>query len=47
MITIATYSLTPVDLLRFVCGFFFIPHAIGKFTAQEASFNFFRAAISK
>ncbi len=44
MITIATYSLTPVDLLRFVCGFFFIPHAIGKFTAQEASFNFFRAA---
>lgn len=37
-------SLTPLDVLRFICGFFFFPHAIGKFTAREASFSFFRAA---
>lgn len=38
------HALTPLVFLRIICGFFFIPHAIGKFTAQEASFNFFRAA---
>ncbi len=31
-------------LLRILCGLFLFPHAIGKFTAREASFNFFRAA---
>jgi putative oxidoreductase len=30
--------------LRIVCGFFFIPHAIGKFTARDAAFGFFNAA---
>jgi putative oxidoreductase len=27
-----------------MCGFFFIPHTIGKITAREAAFGFFRAA---
>jgi putative oxidoreductase len=30
--------------LRTICGFFFIPHAIGKFTAKAAAFGFFQAA---
>lgn len=30
--------------LRIICGFFFIPHAIGKFTARDAAFGFFQAA---
>src|ERR1700727_3056667 len=30
--------------LRIICGFFFIPHAIGKFTARSAAFGFFHAA---
>jgi putative oxidoreductase len=30
--------------LRIICGFFFIPHAIGKFTARHAAFGFFHAA---
>jgi uncharacterized membrane protein YphA (DoxX/SURF4 family) len=34
----------PLLVLRLICGFFFLPHVIGKFTAQEASFGFFRAA---
>jgi uncharacterized membrane protein YphA (DoxX/SURF4 family) len=34
----------PLVVLRLICGFFFLPHVIGKFTAQEASFGFFRAA---
>ncbi|MDP9083686.1 MAG: DoxX family protein [Pseudomonadota bacterium] len=37
-------ALTAVDALRLICGFFFLPHAVGKFTAKEASFGFFRAA---
>jgi uncharacterized membrane protein YphA (DoxX/SURF4 family) len=37
-------ALTPLVFLRVICGFFFIPHAIGKFTAREASFGFFHAA---
>ncbi|MGH8144147.1 MAG: DoxX family protein [Steroidobacteraceae bacterium] len=36
--------LTPFLVLRVVCGLFFVPHIVGKFTAREASFNFFRAA---
>jgi len=35
---------TALDVLRILCGFCFIPHAIGKFTAREASFAFFSAA---
>lgn len=31
-------------ILRIMCGLFFIPHAIGKITAQEASLGFFTAA---
>jgi putative oxidoreductase len=31
-------------VLRTLCGFFFIPHAIGKFTAKNAAFGFFQAA---
>jgi putative oxidoreductase len=31
-------------VLRTICGFFFIPHAIGKFTARNAAFGFFQAA---
>lgn len=31
-------------LLRIMCGLFMFPHAIGKFTAREASFGFFQAA---
>jgi len=38
------HLLEPLVVLRVICGFFFIPHAVGKFTAQEASFSFFRAA---
>jgi putative oxidoreductase len=34
----------PLVVLRIICGFFFIPHAIGKFTAQSAAFGFFHAA---
>ncbi len=37
-------SLTPLTALRLVCGFFFLPHALGKFTAKEAAFGFFRTA---
>ena len=36
--------LTPLVALRLVCGFFFLPHAVGKFTAKEAAFGFFRTA---
>lgn len=36
--------LTVPTALRIICGFFFLPHAIGKFTAREASFAFFRKA---
>ena len=35
---------TALDVLRILCGFCFIPHAIGKFPAREASFAFFSAA---
>ena len=37
-------SLTPLLVLRLTCGLFFVPHIVGKFTAREASLNFFRAA---
>ena len=37
-------SLTALVALRIICGLFFIPHAVGKFTAKEAAFGFFRAA---
>lgn len=37
-------SLTPLAVLRLICGLFFIPHIVGKFTAREASLGFFRAA---
>jgi putative oxidoreductase len=30
--------------LRIVCGFFFVPHAIGKFTVRDTAFSFFQAA---
>ncbi len=36
--------ITPMFVLRFICGFFFIPHIVGKFTAKEAAQGFFRAA---
>ncbi len=37
-------ALTPLVVLRLVCGLFFVPHIVGKFTARDASLNFFRAA---
>lgn len=40
----SSFSLTPLYALQFICGFFFIPHIVGKFTAREASLGFFRAA---
>lgn len=39
--------LTPLYALQFICGFFFVPHIVGKFTAREASLGFFRAAGMK
>lgn len=38
------HSFTPLLVLRLICGLFFVPHIVGKFTAREASLNFFRAA---
>jgi putative oxidoreductase len=35
---------TALAALRLICGFFFIPHAIGKVTAKAAAFGFFHAA---
>ena len=35
---------TALMVLRILCGFFFIPHIIGKVTARDASFGFFRKA---
>jgi putative oxidoreductase len=40
----AAQGLWPLMLLRVICGVFFIPHAIGKFTAREAAIQFFGAA---
>ena len=37
-------DVTALMLLRMLCGLFFIPHAIGKFTAREAALAFFHAA---
>jgi putative oxidoreductase len=31
-------------LLRIICGAFLVPHAVGKFTARQASVGFFTAA---
>jgi len=36
--------ITPLYVLQFICGFFYVPHIVGKFTAREASLGFFRAA---
>jgi len=36
--------LTLWDVLRLTCGFFFLPHIVGKITAREASLAFFQAA---
>jgi uncharacterized membrane protein YphA (DoxX/SURF4 family) len=41
------HSLAPLAVLRLICGLFYIPHIIGKFTAREASLGFFRAAGMK
>jgi len=41
------HLVTPNLVLRFICGFFFIPHSIGKFSAREASLSFFRTAGMK
>lgn len=30
--------------LRIICGFFFLPHIVGKFTSREAAAGFFHAA---
>jgi putative oxidoreductase len=38
------HNVTPLFVLRLICGFFYIPHIVGKFTAREASQGFFRAA---
>ena len=32
-----------VNILRLICGLFFIPHIVGKFT-EPATLNFFKAA---
>ncbi len=37
-------ALTPLTALRLICGFFFLPHAVGKFTAKQAAFGFFDKA---
>jgi putative oxidoreductase len=33
-----------MTILRMICGFFFLPHALGKFTAKEAAFGFLHKA---
>lgn len=38
------HYLSPLFVLRFICGFFFIPHIVGKYTARDASFGFFKSA---
>ena len=35
-----------VNILRLMCGLFFIPHIVGKFT-EPATLNFFKAAKFK
>ena len=32
-----------INILRLICGLFFIPHIVGKFT-EPATLNFFKAA---
>src|ERR1700678_3624210 len=32
-----------INILRLICGLFFIPHVVGKFT-EPATLNFFKAA---
>jgi putative oxidoreductase len=34
----------PLVFLRIMCGAFFVPHVIGKFTHRETTFGFFSAA---
>jgi putative oxidoreductase len=42
--TAADFDLTNgVNILRLICGLFFIPHVVGKFT-EPATLNFFKAA---
>ena len=36
-------SPTELNILRLICGLFFIPHIVGKFT-EPATLNFFKAA---
>ena len=39
-----TFDLTDgINILRLICGLFFIPHIVGKFT-EPATLNFFKAA---
>jgi putative oxidoreductase len=37
-------GLTPMIALRFICGLFLIPHAVGKVTARSAAYSFFESA---
>jgi putative oxidoreductase len=42
--TWADFDLTNgINILRMICGLFFIPHIVGKFT-EPATLNFFKAA---
>jgi len=34
----------PLVVLRIMCGAFFVPHVVGKFTQREMAFGFFEAA---
>ena len=44
MPTWADFDLTNgINILRMICGLFFIPHIVGKFT-EPATLNFFKAA---
>jgi len=39
------FNLTdPFNILRIICGFFFIPHLVAKFTEQEYALGFFQKA---
>jgi putative oxidoreductase len=33
-----------IDGLRLICGLFFVPHLVGKFTHRDAAFGFFSKA---
>ena len=39
------FNLTdPFNILRIICGFFFIPHLVAKFTEQQYALDFFQKA---